>query len=450
MNYCLIIALSVSAIILNTVPAQAASVLLNNDQPTALTPLEEALLTKLQRQSIDYFWSGAEPVSGLARERIHMDGIYPQSDQDVVTSGGSGFGLMAIIVGIERGFIKREEALTQFEKNLDFLESADRFHGVWPHWWVGPTGKTKPFSRKDDGGDLVETAFLVQGLLTLRQYLSEGTLREKAIAKRCDQLWRGVDWTWYTRGNQDALYWHWSPNFGWEMNFRIGGYNECLIVYVLAAASPTHAIPASAYHGAWARNGAIESERRCYGYPVILDHYEHDDACAGPLFWAHYSFLGLNPIGLSDRYADYWKLNQNHALIHYAHCQENPNNYKGYGPELWGLTSSYSPKGYAGHRPDRDLGVISPTAALASFPYTPKQSMDFLKAMYGKHPRFVGVYGPYDAFSLEHDWYLQRYLAIDQGPIPVMVENYRSGLIWKLFMSAPEIQSGLKRLGFKG
>ena len=410
---------------------------------------DEELLTNLQRQTVDYFWTGAEPVSGLAPERIHMDGIYPQKDQSVVTSGGSGFGLMAIVVGIERGFIHRDKALAQFEKNLTFLETADRFHGVWPHWWVGPTGKTKPFSKKDDGGDLVESAFLVQGLLTVRQYLHEGTPREQAIAKRCDQLWREVDWTWYTRGNQNALYWHWSPNFGWDMNFRIGGYNECLIVYLLAAASPTHGTPASVYHGGWARGGDIRSDRSCGDTLVILDHYEHDDACVGPLFWAHYSYLGLNPNGLSDSYADYWLLNQNHALIHHAHCVENPNGYKGYGPDLWGLTSSYSMRGYAGHRPDKDLGVISPTAALSSFPYTPAQSMAFLRSLYEKHSKFIGKYGPFDAFSLEHDWYLKRYLAIDQGPIPVMIENHRSGLIWKLFMSAPEIQSGLKKLGFE-
>ena len=233
------------------------------------------------------------------------------------------------------------------------------------------------------------------------------------------------------------------------MNFKIGGYNECLIVYVLAAASPTHPISPKVYHNGWARNGEIRSNRECLEIPVILDHYEHDDACVGPLFWAHYSYLGLNPTGLRDTYADYWDLNTNHARIHYQHCVRNPNQYNGYGPHCWGLTSSYSMKGYSGHRPDRDLGVISPTAALSSFPYTPKESMDFLRYLYENHPELIGVYGPYDAFSLEHQWHLPRYLAIDQGPIPVMIENYRTGLIWNLFMSAPEIRIGLNRLGFQ-
>ncbi len=415
----------------------------------AENPSDEELLDLIQRQTIDYFWSGAEPHSGLACERIHIDNIYPQNDQDVVTSGGSGFGLMAILVGIERGIIPRHDALERFEKNLHFLETADRYHGAWPHWWHGPSGKTKPFSKKDDGGDLVETAFLVQGLLTVRQYFLNGSAREQAIAKRCDNLWKEVQWDFYTKGNENALYWHWSPRFGWDMNFRIGGYNECLIVYLLAASSPTHTITAEVYHQGWARNGAIRSKQFRGRIPVILDHYEHDEALVGPLFWAHYSYLGLDPRGLVDQYADYWQLNQNHAVIHYNHCVENPNHYKGYGANLWGLTSSYSMKGYAGHRPDRDLGVISPTAALASFPYTPAQSIQFLRSLYNDHPEFIGPYGPYDAFSLEHNWHLKRYLAIDQGPIPIMIENFRTGLIWNLFMSAPEIKQGLSKLGFR-
>ncbi len=418
-------------------------------EPANRTSTESALLDRVQRQTIDYFWSGAEPVSGLARERIHLDQVYPLNDRDVITSGGSGFGLMAILVGIERGFIDRDQALTRFERALTFLETADRFHGVWPHWWHGPTGKVKAFSKKDDGGDLVETAFLVQGLIAVRQYLSEGSSREKAIAKRADQLWRDVEWDWHTQGGSDGLYWHWSPNFGWEMNFKIGGYNECLIVYVLAAASPTHPISAEVYHNGWARKGQIATDRNCQELPTILDHYEHDDACVGPLFWAHYSYLGLNPNGLSDRYGNYWDLNRNHALIHYRHCVANPNDYPGYGPNCWGLTSSYSMKGYAGHRPDRDLGVISPTAALSSYPYTPKESHAMLQHLYQDRPEFIGKYGPYDAFSLEHDWHLRRYLAIDQGPIPVMIENHRTGLLWNLFMSAPEIKAGLKRLNFR-
>lgn len=408
---------------------------------------EDSLLNLVQYQTFQYFWDGAEPTSGMARERFHTDDIYPAHDKDIVTSGGSGFGVMAIIVGIERGFITREQGIQRLEKIVSFLERADAFHGVWPHWWFGPTAKVQAFSQKDDGGDLVETSFMAAGLITVRQYLNKGDSREKALAGRVNTLWENIEFDWHTQG-QNVLYWHWSPNYAWDMNFDVRGYNECLIMYVLAASSPTHAIDPAVYDEGWARGGIIAQDTTYYGLETEVNHFETDDSPVGPLFWAHYSYLGLNPKGLKDKYADYWKLNQNHAKIHYRHSVENPNNYKGYGPKTWGLTSSYSMRGYAGHRPDRDLGVISPTAALSSFPYTPKESMAMLKYLYEEADTLVGKYGPYDAFSHENNWLLPRYLAIDQGPIPVMIENYRSGLIWDLFMSAPEIQKGLKKLGF--
>lgn len=407
---------------------------------------DSELMDKLQRQTINYFWEGAEPISGLARERIHLDDVYPAHDKDIITTGGSGFGLMAILVGIERGYITKPQAIKRFSKIIDFLEKADRFHGAWPHW-LNPDGTVHPFSKKDDGGDLVETAFLIQGLLAIKEYLDDSNPEEKALVLRIQKLWEGVEWDWYTKG-EDVLYWHWSPNYNWEMDFRVGGYNECLIMYVLAAASPTHSIKKEVYEKGWARNGTISNDTVFYDLKTELDHYEHDSSPVGPLFWAHYSYLGLDPNGLSDQFADYSKLNTNHALIHYKYAVDNPNNYKGYGEDCWGLTSSYSMNGYSGHRPDRDLGVISPTAALSSIPYTPKESMQFLRYMYNEQDSLIGKYGPYDAFSLEKKWYLPRYLAIDQGPIPVMIENHRTGLLWSLFMKNEDVQKGLKKLGF--
>ena len=410
--------------------------------------LEDSLLNVVQYQTFQYFWEGAEPVSGMARERIHMDNVYPQNDQNTVTLGGSGFGVMAILVGIERGFISREEGLERFQQIVTYLGKADRFHGAWPHWLDGPTGKVKPFSKKDDGGDLVETAFMIQGLLAVAEYFDGGNTEEQELVSDIQKLWEEVEWNWYTKG-EDVLYWHWSPNYGWEMNFPVGGYNECLIMYVLAASSPTHPIDAAVYDKGWARNGAITEDTVYYGLNTVLDFYEHNDDPIGPLFWAHYSYLGLNPKGLKDKYADYWKLNVNQALIHYRYALDNPKGFEGYGEDQWGFTSSYSTNGYAGHHPgDSDLGVISPTAALSSFPYTPKESMQFLKYLYMEADSLVGEYGPYDAYSQTSNWYLPHYLAIDQGPIPVMIENYRSGLLWDLFMKNDDVQTGLKKLGF--
>ena len=421
--------------------------------PLDITPkisyTDEELMDLVQKETFNYFWEGAEPISGLARERIHMDNIYPSNDEDIVTIGGSGFGLMAILVGIERGFISREDALKRYEKIVAYLDKADRFHGAWPHWLHGPTGKTKPFSPKDDGGDLVETAFLIQGLLTVKEYFKDGNEEEQQLAHKIQQLWEDVEWDWHTKNGEEVLYWHWSPNHSWEMDFPVGGYNEALIMYVLAASSPTHPIKKEVYEKGWGRNGEISRDTVYYDLETELNHYEHSTAPVGPLFWAHYSYLGLNPNGLSDQFGEYWKLNTNHSLIHYRYCVENPKGYKGYGKNVWGLTSSYSIKGYAGHRPGKDLSVISPTAALSCMPYTPKESIRFLRYMYTRQDSLIGKYGPYDAFSFEKNWCLPRYLAIDQGPIPVMIENYRSGLFWKLFMANEDVREGLKKLGFE-
>jgi len=404
---------------------------------------DEELLDLVQKQTFDYFWLGAEPNSGMARERIHLD--EPELDQDIITTGGSGFGLMTILIGIKKGFISREEGLERFEKMIEFLETADRFHGAWPHWLNGKTGNVIPFSSKDNGGDLVETAFLVQGLLTVSEYFKNGNNREKELVLKIQKLWEEVEWNWYTKNDENVLYLHWSPSFEWEINFKLSGYNETLITYILAAASPTYPITKEVYENGWANNGAISTAQTSYELLTIL---KHNVQPVGPLFWAHYSYLGLNPTQLKDQYADYWALNQNHAKIIYNYCVENPKSFDGYGEKYWGLTASYSIGGYAAHSPSEDLGVISPTAALSSFPYTPQESMRFLRALYEEQKNLIGKYGPYDAFSLNDAWSVPRYLAIDQGPIPIMIENYRSQFIWNLFMANDEVQNGLSKLGF--
>ena len=409
---------------------------------------DDEMLDYIQKVHLNYMWDGAEPTSGLARERIHLDGDYPEKDQNVVTTGGSGFGIAGLLVGIERGFIPREEGVKRLTNIADYLKRADRFHGVWPHWLYGPTGKVKPFGQKDNGGDLVESCFLMQSLLCVRQYFRDGNEQEKALVEKIDQLWKEMEFSWYQNG-KDVIYWHWSPEYNWEMNFPLEGYNEALIVYVLAASSPTYPVPASAYHNGWVRGGGIKSDSAPYGLPLELKH-NGAEKLGGPLFWAQYSHIGLDPRNLSDRYANYWNVVRNHALSNYRYCVENPKQYKGYGEDCWGLTASYSTKGYAAHCPgDNDHGVITPTAALSSFPYTPEESMRALKYFYSKGDWIWGKYGFYDAFSEGSDWTVPRYLAIDQCTIAPMIENYRSGLLWKLFMSCPEVQEGLQKLGFK-
>ncbi len=415
------------------------------ERPTSFASDNE-MLDYIQRVHLNYMWEGAEPTSGLARERIHLDGEYPENDQNVVTTGGSGFGIAGLLVGIERGFISRDEGLKRFHRIVDWLGKADRFHGVWPHWLYGPTGKVKPFGHKDNGGDLVESAFLMVSLLCARQYFNGNDSSEKQLVEKINKLWHEMEFDWYTRGGQDVIYWHWSPDYGWEMNFPLEGYNECFIVYVLAAASPTHTVSADAYHKGWARSGDIKSKAAPYGYPLELKHNGAETG-GGPLFWAHYSWIGLDPRNLKDQYADYWNVVKNHALANYAYCVDNPNNFAGYNKDSWGLTASYSTVGYSAHCPNNDIGVITPTAALSSFPYTPNESMAALKRFYNKGHWLWGKYGFYDAFSDHKQWTVRRYLAIDQCTIAPMIENYRTGLLWNLFMSCPEIKAGLDKLG---
>ncbi len=403
---------------------------------------DTGLLTLVQKQSFRYFWEFAHPTSGMARERSNVAFDY---GSEVVTTGGTGFGIMAIIVAAERGWISRDTAARQLLKTIRFLAKADAYHGVFPHWLNGATGKTIPFSRKDDGADLVETAYLFQGLLCARQYFSANNSVENEIRNRVNGLWSEIEWNWFTKGGEEILYWHWSPNNGWAMNFPVRGFNECLIMYVLAASAERYPVSAAVYHRGWAQSNFFKNGKTFYGYPLPLGF-----DFGGPLFFSQYSFLGLDPHGLKDSYADYWVQNKNHTLINYSYVVDNPKKFKGYGENSWGLTASDTYNGYDAHSPTNDNGTISPTAALSAFPYTPDQSMKALKHFYfDLGDKIWGEYGFTDAFNETRGWYAKSYLAIDQGPIIVMMENYRTGLLWNLFMSCPEIKGGLQKLGFE-
>lgn len=401
---------------------------------------DNQLLNLVQKQTFRYFWDLAHPVSGMARERSNESANF---GINVVTSGGTGFGMMATIVAADRKFIPRKEAAAHTLKIVDFLLKADRFHGGYSHWLNGETGKAIPFSKKDNGADIVETSYLFQGLLTAQQYYKANNATERAIQTKIKLLWDGVEWDWFTRG-QNVLYWHWSPDYNWEMNMPIRGWNECLITYIMAACSPRHGINKEVYTQGWTDSKTFRNGKSYYGIQLPLG-----PDYGGSLFWTQYSFMGLNPYGLKDQFADYWQQATAHTLINRQYCIENPMKYKGYGENCWGLTASDSWQGYAGHSPTEDLGVITPTAALSAFPYAPKYSMQALRHFYEDlGPQIWGEYGFVDAFSEQHNWYAKSYLAIDQGPIIVMIENYRSGLLWKLFMSHPDVKRGLGRLGF--
>ncbi|PCJ93448.1 MAG: beta-glucosidase [Flavobacteriaceae bacterium] len=422
-----------------------------NNEPIEEEPSisDTDLLDVVQKETFKYFWNFAESNSGAARERYHPN--EPSKDEHVVTSGGTGFGLMAILVGIERNFISREQAVNRLGKVLDFLENSDRFHGAWSHWINGTNGNVIPFSTMDNGGDLVETAFLVQGLICVKEYFKTGSDAEKVLASKADALWKGVEWNWYTN-NKNTLYWHWSPNYNFNISLELKGYNEVLIPYILAAASPDYSIEKEVYDNGWASNGSIKSSNSKYDLPLLVKH-AGSEQYGGPLFWSHYSYLGLNPNGLADAYVNYGNVNENHARINYQYCVENPENFKEYGKNCWGLTASYTRNadgslGYNAHKPGNDKGIVSPTAAISSIPYTPEESLRAMHYFYKNKEQLLGPAGFYDAFSPEFNWVAEAYLAIDQGPEIIMIENHRTGLLWNLFMQNEDIQAGLDKLGF--
>jgi hypothetical protein len=400
---------------------------------------DNVLLDTVQRRTFRYFWEFGHPVSGMARDR--------NTSGDVVTSGGTGFGVMSILSAINRNFITRTEGLNRITTIVNFLtNNCTRYHGAFAHWVNGATGSTIPFTVQDNGADLVETSFLMQGLLCARQYFNTSDPGETSLRTNINTLWNGVEWNWFRQNNQNVLYWHWSPDYNWALNVQIKGWDEALIVYLLAASSNTSPIPRIVYDNGWASNGAERNGSTYYGIQLPLG-----PAYGGPLFFAHYSFLGLNPSGLADSYANYWTQNVAHSRINYTYCQTNPGGYFGYSDLCWGLTASDdNVSGYAAHAPySNDDGVIAPTAAISSLPYLPTESMNALRFFYYKlGDKIWGQYGFMDAFNLSALWYSNTYLAIDQGPEIIMIENYRSGLLWNLFMSCPEITNGMSQLGF--
>ena len=418
---------------------------------------DDELLTMLEEACFHYYWEGAEPHSGMARENI-------PGDDRIVATGASGMGIGALIVGVERGFITRAQGIERVTKIVDFLEHAQRYHGAWSHYMDGNTGKTMPvFGMFDNGGDLVETSFMMEGLLAARQYFRGDSEAERNLYQRISQLWESVEWDWY-RGPEsgDFLYWHWSAEWRWQIQHPLIGFNEVMITYLLAISSPTHGVPATVYYSGWAsQSQRAQQYRGGWSQSVNGDHYFNGHTyydikldvgvgSDGPLFFTHYSYFGFDPHGLHDRYtSSYFENNRNIALINRSYCIANPKRFPGYGANAWGLTASDGPHGYVPHAPDdfNDTGTLTLTGALSSFPYTPEASMEALKHYYRDlGDQLWDIYGPRDAFNPKQDWISPIYMGLNQAPIVVMVENYRTGLVWKEFMANPEIIEMLRKL----
>ncbi len=403
----------------------------------------EALLDTVQSNTFKYFWDFAEPISGMARERSHKD-AFDGNSRNIITIGGTGLGIASFPTAVTRGWISREDAANRLIKITDFLKNCEKFHGAFAHWYYSDTKKVHAFSDLDNGGDIVETALLIQGIIINKQFFTQNNPQEIILREKLDAIWKSVEWDWYTQ-NKKSITWHWSTNFGFEKDLLVSGWNEALIVYILAASSPTYTIDKETYTNGWARNGEMKNGKSFYNHQLFLG-----EDYGGPLFLSQYSFIGIDPRNLKDEFCDnYFEQNRNHSLINYEYCIANPNKFKGYSEDCWGLTASDNFEGYSAHSPSNDISVITPTAALSSFPYTPAESKKALNHFYyDLKDKIWGEYGFYDAFSIEKDWYSKGYLAIDQGPIVGMIENYRTQQLWNLFMSDTDIKKGLKKLGF--
>ena len=410
----------------------------------------------VQEACFRYYWDGAHPDAGMAIE------ITPGND-NLVALGASGFGLMALVTGVDRQFITRDQGVERLQKILRFLQKADRFHGVWPHFLDGRTGKAVPFFGPfDDGADLVETAFLMQGLLVARQYFDRDTPAEREIRDSVTRFWREAEWDWFRKApDSDFLYWHWSPDHGFKISHPLVGWNETMIIYLLAIASPTHAVPASLYHTGWAGQSDLAVRyRRNWGRTAEGDHYVNGHiyygtkldvgvGSGGELFFTHFSFMGFDPRRKRDRYTNYFDNNRNIALIHHAYAIANPLHRVGYGDASWGRSAGVN-AGSGRSTPAGDNGTITPSAALSSIPYTPDESMKALRHFYRDlGDRLWGIYGFRDGFNETDNWFEDVYMGLNQAPIVVMIENYRTGLVWKRFMANPEIAPALAAIGFK-
>jgi len=414
------------------------------------------LLDMVEAACFRYYWDAGHPVAGLAPE------ILP-GDENLLALGGNGFGVMALIVATERKFVTRDQATERLLKIVHFLSRAERFHGAWPHFLNGDNGRVIPyFGKYDDGGDLVETAFMIQGLLAARQYFDRDVPAERELRETITRLWRGVEWDWYRKTpDSDVLYWHWSPDHGFYISHPLIGWNETMIVYLLAIASPTHPVPASLYHTGWA--GASPRNilyRHGWSRTTQGDHYTNGNTYYGikldvgegsgaDLFFTHFSFMGFDPRGIRDRYTNYFENNRAIARIAHAYCVANPLHFVGYGADCWGLSAGVN-SGGGRALPRDDNGTINIMASLSSMPYTPDESLAALKHFYRDLGAKVwGIYGFYDGFNQTQNWFEPVYMALNQAPITVMIENHRTGLVWKNFMASPKIKPALDAIGFK-
>ncbi len=410
-------------------------------------PVGRDALNRLQKAVTDYMQDNDHPASGLAYEASFA---FTEAGRPLAV-GGTGFGIAALIAGVERDWLDRDDTAERIVRIGTYLRdnpARKALHGAFPRWLYAANGDSgaagaSGSSAAADEADLLETAFLIQGLLMARAYFNAEAETERELRDVVDTLWREVEWNWYTNGKDAGLYWQWSRKNGFDPDGKLAGSDESLIAYVLALGSPTHPIGRASYDY-WAEGGDSQ-DRDVAGYRLRAA-----PPGGGPLFAGHYSFVGLNPWEIADRRAPegYFLQNCLRVLANRGYClYEAPEEFQ-YHEGWWGLSACLTPDGYETFSPENDRGYVAPTAALASIPYAPYYAMQVLENLDGELRRMAwGENGPYDAVNLSDNWCAREYLAINQLPIAGMIENYRSGLLWDLFMGVPEVRAGLAKAG---
>jgi hypothetical protein len=427
-----------------------------------ITTKQEAFLDNLEHDTFNFFWKTTDPQTGLTPDR------FPDSEFSSVA--GIGFALTAYVVGVKRGYVTRAQAAERTLTTLNFLLQAPQ--GSQETGQAGYKGFFYHFLDMKDGNryenselSTIDTALLMAGVLTSQSYFVKDKDVERKIRDDAETLYGRVDWTWaYSREHKPLISLGWFPETGF-MSYDWSGYNEAMILYILALASPKHPIESNA----WDKWTSTYQWKTFYGYSYVN---------FGPLFGHQYSHIWIDFRGIQDKYMrskgiDYFENSRRATYADRAYCMDNPEKWHGYSDMMWGLTASDGPNpgkiprnGFhnywargssAEYR--RDDGTLAPTAAGGSVAFAPAISVPtlaYLRTELGD--KLYGEYGFRDAFNLSYPgasksspgWFAKDYLAIDEGPILLMIENYRTALIWNLMKRNKHIKDGLHIAGFKG
>jgi hypothetical protein len=423
-------------------------------EATTLPYDRDKLMNDEQEAAVRFYVDEALPASGLSPEGR------PGWGPTITAIGASGMGIENIIVGVERGFIPRQEGLDLILRQLRFLDTkAEKQKGAFGHWMDDGSGEIKPFMNPGTSVDLVETAFLIEGVIIAREYFKGDTPEEKELREIANRLSANVEWdkfmaraekdpsnpkktNWVHETNAPVMIWHWHPVDGFS-DVPVKGFNEALMCYLLGIGSETHPINPQSYYEGWMDpQRGLGKAREDFGIKHSLGY-----GVGWPLFFAHYTFIGYDPKQVSYDGKSYFDHFVDACRIQQLYAKSRAGEFKGFDT-LWGQAASLYPKGYRPNEPGpRDDGTIASTAALSSMPYLPEAVIPCMESMYLNYgDRLWGPYGFYNAINPTQNWVGQKYIGIELGPIAPMIENYRSGLFWKLFMQSPEARRAAKKI----